>query len=278
MGRDNNAVPIWAPGTISIHAPRMGRDVITLLSSFFVLSFQSTRPVWGATKVYLPLPDGAGISIHAPRMGRDASSHASCARRTEFQSTRPVWGATPQPLPPQPQNAFQSTRPVWGATQRQPSFLPTWLFQSTRPVWGATAASAALPPAADISIHAPRMGRDAVFIDGCFEPPKFQSTRPVWGATPRPRPRRRKPKFQSTRPVWGATVIKINQEDTSIFQSTRPVWGATNTTILLILQPLISIHAPRMGRDGSPPRGGDKAEDFNPRAPYGARPPSACAA
>ena len=33
---------------ISIHAPRVGRDVCDVISSLSV-SFQSTRPVWGAT-------------------------------------------------------------------------------------------------------------------------------------------------------------------------------------------------------------------------------------
>ena len=57
--------------------------------------FQSTRPMRGATAMY--------VDIHAPRR--------------KFQSTRPMRGATP--LPPQPKTAkmrFQSTRPMRGAT------------------------------------------------------------------------------------------------------------------------------------------------------------------
>ena len=56
-------------------------------------------------------------------------------------------------------------------------------FQSTRPVWGATYYGTWMHMAVNISIHAPRVGRDVgrrltkIYIAG------FQSTRPVWGAT-----------------------------------------------------------------------------------------------
>ena len=56
---------------ISIHAPRVGSDDISLRDSEFEVEFQSTLPVWGAT---------------IPR-----SSSSSSAL---FQSTLPVWGAT----------------------------------------------------------------------------------------------------------------------------------------------------------------------------------------
>ena len=56
---------------ISIHAPRVGRDLIHSSDYISEFQFQSTRPVWGAT-----IPDStwsawAEISIHAPRVGRD---------------------------------------------------------------------------------------------------------------------------------------------------------------------------------------------------------------
>ena len=38
-----------AQETISIHAPRMGRDVKTKDYATITIEFQSTRPVWGAT-------------------------------------------------------------------------------------------------------------------------------------------------------------------------------------------------------------------------------------
>ena len=55
--------------------------------------FQSTRPVWGATKG----------TVNYMIIG-------------VFQSTRPVWGATNVARLDALTIAFQSTRPVWGAT------------------------------------------------------------------------------------------------------------------------------------------------------------------
>ena len=59
-------------GVISIHAPRVGRDAVQMLPPQLQPQFQSTRPVWGATR------NGRWI----------------CRRCFRFQSTRPVWGAT----------------------------------------------------------------------------------------------------------------------------------------------------------------------------------------
>ena len=82
-----------------------------------VFSFQSTRPMRGATtnaqtnernddiSIHAPhagrdrvsphLRDLLGISIHAPRAGRDCHSRKTAAEMSKFQSTRPVRGATP---------------------------------------------------------------------------------------------------------------------------------------------------------------------------------------
>ena len=81
---------------ISIHAPRVGRDNHRIYVSveiyyfnprapcgarpqetirgYYVILFQSTRPVWGATTVYRVLDGQRSISIHAPRVGRDTST------------------------------------------------------------------------------------------------------------------------------------------------------------------------------------------------------------
>ena len=60
----------------------------------------------------------------------------------------------------------------------------------------------------------------------------------------------------------------------SLFQSTLPVGGATRT----ISEPLnfgeISIHAPRGGSDHMLNNMGDTSKYFNPRSPWGERPPS----
>ena len=78
--------------------------------------FQSTRPVWGVTRVIVVVYFAVQISIHTPRVGRDQrvldvvalfniSIHTPRVGRDkwlreefeivdEFQSTRPVWGVT----------------------------------------------------------------------------------------------------------------------------------------------------------------------------------------
>ena len=72
VGRDDeDDWPRMQAWPISIHAPRVGRDSGRLSLSLPLYLFQSTRPVWGATK---------GASLPASNDG--------------FQSTRPVWGAT----------------------------------------------------------------------------------------------------------------------------------------------------------------------------------------
>ena len=78
------------------------------------------------------------ISIHAPRAGRDFVAFAVRPARLVFQSTRPVRGATR----------------VWKAS------VILLSFQSTRPVRGATPPEGHEAQADDISIHAPRAGRD----------------------------------------------------------------------------------------------------------------------
>ena len=148
---------------ISIHAPRVGRDITPLVRNGGCRNFNPRAPC-GAR----------------PRMHRQLSLPSI------FQSTRPVWGATDRAQNPRSlAMTFQSTRPVWGATSANPSaenpstdFNPrapcgarlatytsgAWgkVFQSTRPVWGATLLHLHLTAKPKrISIHAPRVGRDA---------------------------------------------------------------------------------------------------------------------
>ena len=126
--------------------------------------FQSTRPVWGATQ-----------SVRRKRsIRKNFNPRAPCGARPVrfktglvmdvFQSTRPVWGATMTKDMSDPRYQFQSTRPVWGATGCCVLACGMdGLFQSTRPVWGATDGESYGRSFVDISIHAPRVGRDMPF-------------------------------------------------------------------------------------------------------------------
>ena len=66
---------------ISIHAPRVGRDGMASASIARVCSFQSTRPVWGATRGGRRSLGPVAISIHAPRVGRDAECSLAASER-----------------------------------------------------------------------------------------------------------------------------------------------------------------------------------------------------
>ena len=162
VGRDKGFVNVCVDLRISIHAPRVGRDPLCSARSECSLYFNPRAPC-GAR--------------------REANAFAM-ANGLVFQSTRPVWGATSYSRAGRFSTIFQSTRPVWGATSKMQHALAVGAFQSTRPVWGATssASSSAETPtdfnprapcgarrqrreiiALDgrISIHAPRVGRDA---------------------------------------------------------------------------------------------------------------------
>ena len=102
---------------------------------------------------------------------------------------------------------------------------------------------------------------------------EFQSTRPMRGATTIGPARRREREISIHAPHAGrdADVIVICWKLT-VFQSTRPMRGATEASCLIASLITISIHAPHAGRDaGRFGIGVALFEDFNPRAPCGAR-------
>ena len=109
-------------------------------------------------------------------------------------------------------------------------------------------------PLFKVSIHAPRAGRDQAPSSHRPRVRQFQSTRPVRGATTRLQVGRRHGKFQSTRPVRGATTCVTAFSRLSI----------------------VSIHAPRAGRDVESAWFTRPRACFNPRAPCGARQACPC--
>ena len=234
VGRDFHIHTILLFNAISIHAPRVGRDgakryCVQRCSNFNPRAPCGARPGWAATGL-----NQSVISIHAPRVGRDY--------RAEYK--------------PGILGDFNPRAPCGARLPARTSFRPWPRFQSTRPVGGATVKERDADGYATISIHAPRVGRDATVCGPRWIARAFQSTRPVWGATYVERCRIAAAPFQSTRPVWGATsslrstlVLRANFNPRApcgarrrptaasacppLFQSTRPVWGATaNLTIL----------------------------------------------
>ena len=144
---------------------------------------------------------------------------------------------------------FQSTHPVRGATMDKAAAAGNNEFQSTRPVWGATVQADDTEFLVRISIHAPRVGRDATRKHGCRTGRDFNPRAPC-GA-------RQKSRTFS----WQGRQ----------FQSTRPVWGATQHHDETLTYYIISIHAPRVGRDHYKYNLKLRPKNFNPRAPCGAR-------
>jgi len=189
--------------------------------------FQSTPPVWGATRImygrrFLPI-----VSIHAPRVGSDYRE-VQCLHRMGVSIHAPRVGSDIEVFLPQKIGVvFQSTPPVWGATLMICKDNLMSLFQSTPPVWGATLALHLFPCVLCVSIHAPRVGSDPASpcVDGsppCFNP------RPPCGERPLLLPKvSAYLGFQSTPPVWGATAGISAVGAGALFQSTPPVWGAT---------------------------------------------------
>ena len=195
-GRDHALAPPFPAVFISILAPRAGRDAVRDLDALRLrnfnprapcgarlgyetigmeeIGFQSSRPVRGATAVRLHGHGQRGrISILAPRAGRDMPACSRRIRAARFQSSRPVRGAT---------TASSLSR------RRSPNFNPR------APCGARPRFFIRSDGAVNISILAPRAGRDPRLIRSCRPPHRFQSSRPVRGATwsaPGAEPRRR---------------------------------------------------------------------------------------
>ena len=213
-----------------------------------VMPFQSTRPVRGATDH--PFLDFMARPFQSTRPVRGATRRRHGRRRTEkFQSTRPVRGATSTAPSLLRTLAFQSTRPVRGATKALRLWPAGSEFQSTRPVRGATTLDEVYPLVFQISIHAPRAGRDRrVKADGAhtfdFNP------RAPCGARRAPLRRNGVREHFNPRAPCGARRGQQHRGDPA---------------------GVISIHAPRAGRDPWPRCCPAALRYFNPRAPCGAR-------
>ena len=213
------------------------------------LTFQSTRPMRGATAVGVVKRALADVSIHAPHAGRDArksdsqlggrsfNPRAPCgARRVTGFSQRPAKSFNPRaPCGARHKRGgdgffylkFQSTRPMRGATQWILSQLVVCWFQSTRPMRGATWTTLVVHYIKVVSIHAPHAGRDLrtacvrVFLRVSIHAPHAgRDLTSQWSST-------RRVCFNPRAPC-GARLHRWGwNERRQAFQSTRPMRGAT---------------------------------------------------
>ena len=179
-----------APISISIHAPRAGRDWVTTVFRARVAEFQSTRPVRGATP--------ASVVGHGDR--KDFNPRAPCGARRP-QGKQGIQG--PEDFNPRaPCGARLVLAWCWACDGH---------FNPRAPCGARLAVAEKAIGALKISIHAPRAGRDVVVV------PKRVSLKHFNPRAPCGARRRlldlilRYAPFQSTRPVRGATakVYKI---------------------------------------------------------------------
>ncbi len=190
---------------ISIHAPRVGSDLIARYGAKNKTKFQSTLPVWGAT-FYAESVHSGGV----------------------FQSTLPVWGATCFSLALVRRLIFQSTLPVWGATcHLLHSHLLDHNFNPRSPCGERQKIVMYCLQLGDFNPRSPCGERPAGLIQSLV-PKVFQSTLPVWGATRSGRSVERAWCYFNPRSPCGERPVNLGTHTMrKAFQSTLPVWGAT---------------------------------------------------
>ena len=150
-------------------------------------SFQSTRPLRGATVVDHVHHKRQLISIHAPLAGRDEV----------LEELRPTFG-------------ISIHAPLAGRDEDWITLEGSDVISIHAPLAGRDLGTVPGPGATVISIHAPLAGRDLVYAGDqwftlYFNPRAPCGARPQRSAKDAPRAG-----FQSTRPLRGATVSPIN--------------------------------------------------------------------
>jgi len=193
---------------------------------------------------------GVIVSIHAPRAGRDAGKPGRKRSRAKFQSTRPARGATPATGSGNRIRCFNPRAPRGARPLQFGVILTVPQFQSTRPARGATPRACARKRSSrSFNPRAPRGARHLLFL---FLPLYIR--------------------FQSTRPARGATrAVTRGSPRTGSFNPRAPRGARRNQPGPGRQQRVVSIHAPRAGRDSSSRRETYARQRFNPRAPRGAR-------
>ena len=217
------------------------------------LLFQPTRPLRGATLEFVGLVPNEKFQPTRPLRGATApgvpdaflgsiSTHAPLAGRDKIGVLCPycvIWISTHAPLAGRDANAGN-----WTITDED--------FNPRAPCGARLLAHARVFRAHAISTHAPLAGRDVKetllkFRLSCYFNPRApcgarpSSTLTITLVT----------RFQPTRPLRGATIYRRDELRTrERFQPTRPLRGATPACFLRLKQ----------------------FQNFNPRAPCGARP------
>ena len=89
MGSDTDAqVEELGTRSISIHAPRMGSDLMRYFPAIRTKYFNPRSPHGERLDFYWPVLAHLGISIHAPRMGSDSTAKAYSNDRIKWSTLR----------------------------------------------------------------------------------------------------------------------------------------------------------------------------------------------
>ena len=191
--------------------------------------FQSTLPVWGATR--------------ARRIMTDMK---------KFQSTLPVWGATHRRDEEPPGGEVISIHaPRVGSDPVRPGVdVPDVISIHAPRVGSDSSPSPVSPRRCDFNPRSPCGERRGERPPPLCQQLRFQSTLPVWGATsPKISSQHGFPNFNPRSPCGERLAACQSARVRSVFQSTLPVWGATCGGMLETYYCEISIHAPRVGSD-----------------------------
>ena len=130
MGCDENISPISSDLPISIHASRMGCDILPSTAFDTLSVFQSTHPVWDATVRCQQVDEGR---LHFnPRIpyGMRHAPPPCTIRLPKFQSTHPVWDAT-RSARPLPRRSYFNPRIPYG--MRPPARIMAWCSTNFNP-------------------------------------------------------------------------------------------------------------------------------------------------
>ena len=210
-GRDVNvALIVVCSQAISIHAPHTGRDPTWATASAALVTFQSTRPIRGATVSQMAGGSDNQISIHAPHTGRDGGGYSCDSVPCVFQSTRPIRGATTSKGSAVGKAIYFNPRAPYGA---RPGV--EWmqsikiLFQSTRPIRGATGSTISIINSRlNFNPRAPYGARHCAKTRCCPSWPYFNPRAPYGARHVNTTAQvATHSQFQSTRPIRGATVL-----------------------------------------------------------------------
>ena len=246
-----------------------GARPIPLNTILLPFRFQSTRPVWGATRQMEPIARATYISIHAPRVGRDGHRTQSLYEPLDFNPCAPCGARLVSSVVPREQFLFQSTRPrgarlclhVLRLALRH--FNPRARVGRDEPIILRQNITANFNPRA-------RVGRDSIGITTSEADAVFQSTRPRGARLDAPAFGDFHGAFQSTRPrdiMWRSAVdfnprARVGRDHSwtyqdrkyAQFQSTRPRGARPDKIITRTLAEHISIHAPAWGATPAPLR------------------------